>query len=87
MPDPVPVMVLGRLAVEMVWQGRWLGSSLLGDAIRRTTAAASIAGMRALMVHATDEKAGAFYEKSGLTPSKRRPLTYFLLLHPLSLDR
>lgn len=86
MPDPVPVMVLGRLAVDRALQGQGLGSSLLADAIRRTRSAASIAGMRALMVHAIDDKAAAFYERSGLSVSIRRPLTYFLLLHPLPRD-
>lgn len=46
MPDPVPVMVIGRLAVDQAYQGRQLGAALLRDAIVRTLQAAEIAGIR-----------------------------------------
>ena len=83
MPDPIPVMVLGRLAVDVNWQGTGLGSDMLRDALLRSQAAARIAGMRALLVHAIDEGAARFYQRHGFMPSPNRPLVYFLPLHPL----
>jgi len=80
MPDPIPVMVLARLAVDQTWQGRGLGLDLLRDAVLRTLQAADIAGIRALLVHALTEQAGRFYERAGFQPSPLRPLTYMLLL-------
>jgi predicted N-acetyltransferase YhbS len=64
MPDPVPVMVLGRLAVDK-YHGQGIGSGLLRDAILRTTQAADIAGIKAILVHAISESAKRFYEKHG----------------------
>lgn len=80
MPDPIPVMVLGRLAVDRNRQGQGLGLDLLRDAILRTLQAAEIAGIRALLVHALHERAAQFYAHAGLRPSPLRPLTYFLPL-------
>jgi GNAT superfamily N-acetyltransferase len=80
MPDPVPVMILGRLAIDRAWQGKGLGKDLLRDAVLRTLQAAEIAGIRALLVHAIDDRAAAFYERAGFIPSPIRNLTYFLLL-------
>ncbi|MFZ5811401.1 MAG: GNAT family N-acetyltransferase [Thermodesulfobacteriota bacterium] len=80
MPDPIPVMVLGRLAVDREWQGRGLGRDLLRDAVLRTLRAAELVGIRALLVHALHERAGAFYEQAGFRISPLRPLTYFLTL-------
>ncbi len=80
MPDPVPVMVLGRLAVDREWQGRGLGLDLVRDAVLRTLRAAELAGIRALFVQALHERAGAFYEHAGFRRSPFRPLTYFLTL-------
>jgi GNAT superfamily N-acetyltransferase len=65
MPDPVPVMVLGRLAVDQTVQGRAIGPALLRDAVLRTLQAAEIAGIRAILVHAISERAKRFYEKWG----------------------
>lgn len=69
MPDPILVMVLGRLAVDQRWQGKGLGRALLRDAILRTLQAAEIAGIRAILVHALHEKAAAFYRHAGFLPS------------------
>ncbi|HVC97752.1 MAG TPA: GNAT family N-acetyltransferase [Pirellulales bacterium] len=77
---PVPIILLARLAVSTVWQGRGLGSGLLKDAMRRTLQAADIAGIRALMVHAKDETARRFYEHFGFIPSVTDPMHLFLLL-------
>ncbi len=62
-PDPMPVMVLGRLAVAVAMQGRGLGADLLSDALFKASLAGSIVGMRAVLVHAIDDKAAAFYAK------------------------
>ncbi len=69
MPDPIPVMVIGRLAVDRRWQGKGIGRSLLRDAILRTLQAAEIAGIRAILVHAISEDAKQFYMKCGFTIS------------------
>ncbi len=80
MPDPIPVMVLGRLAIDKNWQGKGIGSDLLRDAVVRTLQAAEIVGIRALLVHALHQKAGQFYEKAGFSCSPTNPLVYMLLL-------
>lgn len=80
MPDPVPVMVLARLAVDRGAQGRKLGASLLRDAIMRTVAVSQHAGVRALLVHALHERARQFYEHYGFQSSPVHPLTPMLCL-------
>jgi GNAT superfamily N-acetyltransferase len=80
MPDPIPVMVLGRLAVDRRCQGQGLGRALLRDAILRTLQAAEIAGIRALVVHAKDEHARAFYGRCGFMASPLDPLSLMLAL-------
>ena len=80
MPDPVPVMILARFAIDVSWQGKGFGRDLLRDAILRTLRAAEIGGIRALLTHAKDENAAAFYESNGFLPSPIRPLTLFLPL-------
>ncbi|MBQ1766963.1 MAG: GNAT family N-acetyltransferase [Aquincola sp.] len=81
MPDPVPVMVLARLAVDQRAQGRQLGGALLQDAVRRSLAVAENAGVRALLVHALHERARQFYEHYGFQPSPHRPMTLMLRLN------
>jgi GNAT superfamily N-acetyltransferase len=75
MPDPIPVMIIGRLAVDRRWQGKGIGRGLLRDAILRTLKAAEIAGIRAILVHAISEDAKLFYEKYRFTASTLEPLT------------
>lgn len=75
MPDPIPVMVIGRLAVDRHWQGKGIGRALLRDAILRTLQAAEIAGIRAILVHAISADAKQFYEKCGFTASPIDPMT------------
>ncbi len=69
MPDPIPVVVLGRLAVDKAFHGRGVGTGLLRDAVLRTLQAAEIAGIRAILVHAISESAKRFYEKYGFVAS------------------
>jgi len=74
MPDPIPVMVIGRLAVDCRWQGKGIGRALLRDAILRTLQASEIAGIRAILVNAISEDAKQFYEKCGFTTSPIDPM-------------
>ncbi|HEY1210298.1 MAG TPA: GNAT family N-acetyltransferase [Terracidiphilus sp.] len=78
MPNPVPVMVIGRLASDLGFQGRGIGSALLRDAVLRTAQAAEIAGVRAILVHAISESAKKFYERSGFIASPVDPLTLMI---------
>ena len=80
MPDPVPVMVLARLAVDRRAQGLHLGAALLQDAVSRAVAVSRNAGVRALLVHALHEKARQFYEHYGFQPSSTHPMTLMLRL-------
>jgi GNAT superfamily N-acetyltransferase len=78
MPNPVPVMVIGRLAIDLGFQGCGIGSALLKDAVLRTMRAAEIAGIRAILVHAISESAKRFYERSGFIASPIDPLTLMI---------
>ena len=80
---PVPLMLLARLAVDQGWQGRGIGAGLLKDAMLRTLRAADIAGIRALAVHAKDEKARAFYQHFDFIDAPSDPLHLFLLIKDL----
>jgi GNAT superfamily N-acetyltransferase len=77
---PVPVMLLTRLAVDLTEQGTGIGKGLLKNALLRTVQAADIAGIRALLVHAKDEAARAWYLKYDVELSPTDPLHLFLLL-------
>jgi GNAT superfamily N-acetyltransferase len=80
MPDPVPVMVIGRLSVDRAYQGRGLGVGLLRDAILRTLQAAEVAGIRASLVHAISEEAKHFYERHGFMASPIDPMTLMITI-------
>lgn len=80
MPDPIPVMVLGRLAVDLAWQRHGLGKALLRDAILRTIQVSELVGVKALLVHALSDPAVRFYEAHGFHPSPTHPRTLFLSL-------
>ena len=80
---PVPLMLLARLAVHRDWQGRGLGAGLLKDALRRTAQAAEIVGIRALVVHAKDDKARAFYRHFDFIDSPTDPMHLYLLMKDL----
>ena len=80
MPEPIPVMVLGRLAIDKAFQGRRLGAALLRDAVLRTLQAADIAGIRAILVHAISEDAKKFYERCGFSPSPLDPMTLMITI-------
>lgn len=80
MPDPVPLAILGRLAVDTSWQGKGLGVVILQDAVLRTSQAADIVGIRGLLVHTLSERAKSFYEHHGFTASPTQPMTLILSL-------
>ena len=80
MPDPVPVMVLARLAVDARVQGIKLGAALLQDAVTRVRSVAENAGVRALLVHALNERAKQFYEYYGFRASPVDSMTLMLTL-------
>lgn len=67
MPDPIPALVLGRLAVDNNWQGRNIGRGLLKDALARSLNVSEQVGARVLIVHVVNDKAEAFYRKYGFT--------------------
>jgi len=80
LPDAIPIIVLGRLAIDVGCRGRGFGAGLLKEAILKAIMAAEIAGMRALVAHAIDGAAAAFYRKYGFRTS---PLDERTLLLPI----
>lgn len=78
MPEPIPVMVLGRLAVDLGWQKKGIGQGLLKDAVLRTLSVAKQAGIRALLVHALSEEAKKFYLRHGFQVSPLNRMTLML---------
>jgi GNAT superfamily N-acetyltransferase len=77
---PIPLVILARLAVDRSAQRIGLGEALLKDALVRVAAAADLIGVRALIAHAKDERARAFYERFDFEPSPTDPLHMFLLM-------
>ena len=81
MPDPVPVMVLARLAVDVRAQGMKLGAALLRDAVERCVLVSENAGVRALLVHALHDQARQFYEYYGFKAAPSHPMTLMLRIN------
>lgn len=77
---PIPVILLARLAVDRTEQGSGLGKALFKDALKKAAAAAEIVGSRALLIHAIDERARAFYAQFDVEESPTDPLHLFLLM-------
>lgn len=80
---PIPVMLLARLAVDLTGQRTGIGSGLLKDALLRTASAADIAGIRAVLVHAKDANAAAFYQRFDFEPCPFAPNRLMLLMKDL----
>ena len=78
MPEPVPAVLIGRLAVDRAWQGKGLGADLLRDAVLRIVGAAETVGARAILVHAISPDAKAFYEHHGFRASPVEPMTLMI---------
>lgn len=85
MPDPVPVMVLARLAVDTRAQGMKLGTALLQDALQRCVLVSQNTGVRAMLVHALNDRARQFYEYYGFQTSPVNPMTLMLRLNQSSI--
>lgn len=83
MPDPVPVVVLGRLAVDQSLQGSGFGRALVRDAGKRIIQAADTIGIRGLVVHALSMEAKTFYERIGFEPSPLDPMMLLVTLDDL----
>ncbi len=80
MPDPVPIAVLGRLAIAQNFQKRGLGRALIRDAGTRVLHAAEVIGIRGIVVHAISKEAKAFYLAVGFEVSPLEPLTLMATL-------
>ncbi len=80
MPDPIPVAVLARLAVDRTWRGKGIGRGLFRDAARRVAHAADVIGIRGIVVHAISEEARNFYVALGFDLSPREPMTLMVTL-------
>jgi predicted N-acetyltransferase YhbS len=78
MPSSIPVLVLGRMAVDLKYQGQKIGSFLLRDALQRSLTVAGNVGARAILVHAIDQDVVPFYETYGFRPFPEGDLTLFL---------
>lgn len=83
MPDPIPVVVLGRLAVDHSLHGKGFGRALVQDAGRRVIQAADTIGIRGMLMHALSDEAKAFYERIGFEPSPLDPMTLMVTLADL----
>ncbi len=79
-PDPIPVVVLARLAVDRDYQGRGMGRALFRDAARRVLQAADTIGIRAIVVHAISDEAREFYLALGFEPSPAEAMTLVVTL-------
>lgn len=80
MPEPIPVVLLGRLVIDRSWQGRGLGADLLRDAVLRMLLVGETIGVRAILVHAISDAAKSFYERHGFRASPVEPLTLMITL-------
>jgi GNAT superfamily N-acetyltransferase len=83
MPEPIPMMVLARLAIRRELQGKGLGAALLRDAMLRTLQASEIAGIRAVLLHAVSEDARRFYARYGFAESPVDPMVMMVTLADL----
>jgi GNAT superfamily N-acetyltransferase len=84
MPNPVPAMVLARLAVDRRWKGQGIGLGMLRDAVLRTLQVHEIAGVQAMLVHAKDEDSKRFYLRQGFLPSLLEPMTLMARLKDMT---
>jgi GNAT superfamily N-acetyltransferase len=84
MPEPIPVVILARLAVGLEYQGRGLGRGMFRDAAHRVVHAADTIGIRGIVVQALSEEARTFYIALGFDPSPADPMTLLVTLRDLS---
>ena len=83
MPDPLPVLLLGRLAVDKRYHNQGIGQALLRDAMLRAVNVASNAGVFALLVHALSDPAKQFYISRGFVVSPLQPMTLMMTIETI----
>lgn len=83
MPEPIPVVILGRMAIDREWQGKGIGRALFSDAGQRVLNAAETIGIRGIVVHAISDEARKFYVALGLQECRDQPLTLTVTLNDL----
>jgi GNAT superfamily N-acetyltransferase len=83
MPDPIPVAILARLALDLTWQGKGLGRALFMDAAHRVVHAADTIGIRGIVVHSISEDARKFYLALGFDPSPHEQMMLMVTLPDL----
>jgi predicted N-acetyltransferase YhbS len=83
MPDPLPVVLLGRLAIDKAWQGKGIGRALFRDAAMRVSQAAEAIGVRGIVVHAISDDARKFYLATGFTECPHEPMTLVVTLQDI----
>ena len=86
MPEPIPIAILARLAIDKTYQGRGLGRALFRDSAQRVLNAADAIGIRGLIVHAISDEAKAFYLALGFDPSPLDPMTLMVTLADVRLS-
>lgn len=84
MPDPIPVMIIGRLAIDLDYQRKGLGRGLLRDAVSRVLKAGEIAGIRAILLHAISEEAKNFYKENGFLECPFNKMMVMLPIKPVN---
>jgi GNAT superfamily N-acetyltransferase len=84
MPEQVPLLLIGRLAIDASYQGKGVGTALVSDALRRCLAASDIVGARGVVAHAVDDDALSFYRRCGFLPS---PLGERVVVMPVETVR
>ena len=85
-PDPIPVIRMGRLAIDRGYQGHGLGAELLREALLGALSAGKLIGARLMLVDAVDEPAMAFYERFGFEESPIHPLQVMIDLRTVALS-
>jgi GNAT superfamily N-acetyltransferase len=83
MPDPLPVLLLGRLAIHKDHHNKGLGSALLRDAMLRAVNVARDAGIFAILVHSLSDEAKKFYLSRGFVKSPLQPMTLMMTLETI----
>lgn len=80
MPDPIPAILIGRLAVDKQWHSKGIGRGMLKAAINQSLLAADSIGVQVIFVHAVDDDAADFYKEHGFSPSPLNPMTLMLTI-------